>query len=272
MAVTLNASAQSALFNLQDGLASANKISGHLNSGKAVETAADDPLKYFIAQGLDNDAEDFGRIKDNLNSAASVVNEAINGIDGIKKLVEQMQGLIDSASQSGDAATRLKYATTFGDLRTKIDNLATDTKINGKSLISSTAANMEIILNREGTSKMTVLAARMDATAGATITAAANNWATAGDVSLAQASVSKALNTLRAQAETFGTNLAVMNARLDFTTQHIQNDQKMSSSLTLADLNAEGAALSALRTRQQFSLSNLVMAGQADLQVLRLLQ
>jgi flagellin len=272
MSVTLNAASQSALFNLQEGLASANQVSSRLNSGKEVNSASDDPLKYFTALGLDQDADDFSRLKDTMNSAAGVIDEAINGIDGITKLVNQMQGLIDSAGQTADAATRTKYAASFGDLRTKIDNMATDAKLNGKSLISSTGSNMEITFNREGTSKMTVIAARMDATGGATITAAANNWATAGDVSLAQASVKKALTTLRAQAQTLGTNLAVLNTRIDFTTKHIQNDQKASATLTLADMNKEGAALGALRTRQQFSLQNLVMAGQQDLQVLSLLR
>jgi len=84
--------------------------------------------------------------------------------------------------------------------------------------------------------------------------------------------ITKALNTLRGQASTFGTNLTVVENRKDFTKEMINTLQIGADMLTLADVNEEGANMLALQTRQQLSSTALSMASQADQNVLRLFQ
>jgi flagellin-like hook-associated protein FlgL len=79
-----------------------------------------------------------------------------------------------------------------------------------------------------------------------------------------------ALNTLRSQASTFGTNLTVVENRQNFTTNLINTLEEGAGKLTLADTNQEGANLLALQTRQQLSSTSLSFASQADQNVLRL--
>ncbi|TDQ66685.1 flagellin-like hook-associated protein FlgL [Maritalea mobilis] len=79
-----------------------------------------------------------------------------------------------------------------------------------------------------------------------------------------------ALNTLRSQASTFGTNLTVVENRQNFTKSLINTLQEGAGKLTLADTNEEGANLLALQTRQQLSSTSLSFASQADQNVLRL--
>ena len=83
-------------------------------------------------------------------------------------------------------------------------------------------------------------------------------------------SLTDALNTLRSQASTFGTNLTVVENRQNFTTRLINTLEEGSGMLTLADTNEEGANLLALQTRQQLSSTSLTFASQADQNVLRL--
>lgn len=79
-----------------------------------------------------------------------------------------------------------------------------------------------------------------------------------------------ALNSLRSQASTFGTNLTVVENRQNFTKSLINTLEEGAGKLTLADTNEEGANLLALQTRQQLSSTSLSFASQADQNVLRL--
>ncbi len=65
-------------------------------------------------------------------------------------------------------------------------------------------------------------------------------------------------------------NLAVVNTRLDFTTNMINTLQKGADNLTLADMNEEGANLLMLQTRQALGTTALSLASQAAQSVLRL--
>ncbi len=79
-----------------------------------------------------------------------------------------------------------------------------------------------------------------------------------------------ALTTLRARTQTLGSNVALLQTRLDFTEQYVNTLETGAGKLTLADLNEEGANLLALQTRQQLGISALAFAGQAEQGILGL--
>lgn len=79
-----------------------------------------------------------------------------------------------------------------------------------------------------------------------------------------------ALTTLRARTQTLGSNVALLQTRLDFTSEYVNTLESGSGKLTLADLNEEGANLLALQTRQQLGISALAFAGQAEQGILGL--
>ncbi len=79
-----------------------------------------------------------------------------------------------------------------------------------------------------------------------------------------------ALTTLRARTQTLGSNVALLQTRLDFTENYVNTLETGSGKLTLADLNEEGANLLALQTRQQLGISALAFAGQAEQGILGL--
>ena len=83
-------------------------------------------------------------------------------------------------------------------------------------------------------------------------------------------SLDGALTSLRSSAQTLGSNISLLNTRLDFTESYVNTLEDGSSKLTLADLNEEGANLLALQTRQQLGIQALSFAGQAEQAVLRL--
>ena len=114
-------------------------------------------------------------------------------------------------------------------------------------------------------------------TSGATVTHTADadavNYVREG-VSAAIDSVvtdlSTALTTLRSEAATLGSNVALLQTRLDFTNNYVDSLEGGSAKLVLADINGEGANLLALQTRQQLGIQALAFAGQAESSVLGL--
>ncbi len=79
-----------------------------------------------------------------------------------------------------------------------------------------------------------------------------------------------ALSTLRTKSQTLGSNVALLQTRLDFTDNYVNTLQTGAHKLTLADLNEEGANLLALQTRQQLGIQALSFAGQAEQGILAL--
>ena len=81
-----------------------------------------------------------------------------------------------------------------------------------------------------------------------------------------------AISSLRTQASTFGSNLAVVQVRQEFTDNLITTLETGAAGLTLADANEEAANVTALQTRQSFSTSTLSLAARADQAALALLR
>ncbi len=79
-----------------------------------------------------------------------------------------------------------------------------------------------------------------------------------------------ALKTLRTKAKTLGSNVALLQTRLEFTENYVNTLETGAGKLTLADLNEEGANLLALQTRQQLGIQALAFAGQAEQGILAL--
>jgi flagellin len=99
------------------------------------------------------------------------------------------------------------------------------------------------------------------------------SFITEGTSSTAEAvivNLDAALTTLRSNAQTLGSNVALLQTRLDFTTDYVDKLEDGAAKLTLADINSEGANLLALQTRQQLGISALAFAGQAEQGVLSL--
>jgi len=99
------------------------------------------------------------------------------------------------------------------------------------------------------------------------------NFVTEGDTTTIDPLITEldaALTTLRARTQTLGSNVALLQTRLDFTEEYVNTLETGSGKLTLADLNEEGANLLALQTRQQLGISALAFAGQAEQGILGL--
>ncbi len=267
--IVLTAGVRSNLLQLQQTSDLITSTQTKLATGKRVNSALDNPINYFTAQGLDNRASDLSNLLDSMSTAINTIQAANNGISAITKLVQSAQALVSQAQQTSDTTVRASLATQFDAILTQIDQLAGNSGFNGINLLDSD--DLTVTLNETATSSVTVTAVDFTSAAtGLAINNAANNWADSADITAASTDLTAALTTLRSQSQTFGSNLSTVQIRQDFTKAMINTLQTGSDALTLADSNEEGANLLALQTRQQLSTTALSLASQADQNVLRL--
>jgi flagellin len=164
-------------------------------------------------------------------------------------------------------STRENLSKQFDDLRTQIDQLSKDTGYNGINLLNGDS--LKVAFNEKDTSSLTIKGVTFDST-GLGITTADNKLQANSDINASIKELTTAVEKLRSQASTFGSNLSVVQTRQEFTKDFIDTLETGADQLVLADQNEEAAKLLTLNTRSQLSQTALSLASQADQGVLRL--
>ena len=160
---------------------------------------------------------------------------------------------------------RTDLAEQFNELRDQLDKLSDDSSYNGINLLRGD--NLKLTFNETGTSTINI-----QTKDGATINSAylglsdldAVDLDLDSNIDTLLATVKGALNTVRSQASTFGSNLSIVENRTEFTKMMMNTLETGADNLVLADGNEEAANMLALQTRQQLSTTALSLASQAD--------
>lgn len=284
--VTLSSSIRSNLLTLQNTGTLVNRTNSRLASSKKVASAVDDAVSYFQGKSLSDRAGDLNVRKDNIDQGISSVKTAMSGLESIEKLLVQMKGVVLSAKSATDSE-RVDLQTQFNTLSKQVNNLSNDASYQGLNLINSSQTSLKIQFSDKSTATLTIAGVntnmstlKMGALAG-TFTAsqaasvlAAQAWSTVSTQVSALDSVIQSMDSaitgIRSNTKTLGTNVALLQTRLDFTKNYVNALTEGSDKLTLADLNEEGANLVALHTRQQLGIQALSFAGQQEQGVLSL--
>jgi len=265
--ITLGAGLRQSLSQLQLVSVLQARTTLRLATGKRVNSAVDDPAAYFAAQNHMSRASDLSVRKDSMGEAIQNVTAATDGIDAITSLIEQAKGLAASA-RGATTADRLALAGQFDDLLTQIDQLGGDSSYRGINLLANDTLTVEF--NEDGSSSLTIVGFDATTGGGLSVAGAANDWAADADIDAAVADLDGALDTLRTSAKTMASNLDIVTTRQDFTTNLINTLATGADSLTLADMNEEGANMLALQTRQELGIVALSLSSQAQQSILRL--
>ncbi|MGE4062755.1 MAG: flagellin [Rhodospirillaceae bacterium] len=292
--ITLSAATRVNILSLQRTQTLIDVTQTRLATGLKVNSALDDALAFFTARNLSSRAGDLATIKDAVNNGISVVRAATLGLEAIESVLKQMDALATSAISATESTTRAELASQFNELRSQVDNLAEDSSFDGINLLKSGtpqfeggADNLTVTFNEriaEGTVNRLIVsglnaadyadivgsAALATGTAGATDVWGQTGTAAITAINAAITELDAALVTVRSAAETFGTNAALLQIRLDFTTSLINTLDSGAAELVNADLNEESASLLSLQTRQQLGTISLSIAQRSEQAMLRL--
>src|SRR5215472_4066275 len=161
--IVLSAGVRSNLLQLQQTSSLIDQTQTRLATGKKVNSALDNAINFFTAQGLDNRANDLSGLLDSMSNAINTIQAANNGITAITKLVQSAQALTSQANQTTDTTVRATLASQFDALLTQIGQLAGDSGFNGVNLLGGN--DLTIVMNEDGSSTV-VVGSVNDTTAG----------------------------------------------------------------------------------------------------------
>ena len=265
--VTLTAGMRNNLLTLQGTADLLKQTQQRLSSGKAVNSALDNPTNFFAAQDSMNRAGDLSARKDAMSEAVQTIQASNNGITAITSLIQAAKSLAGSASATSDTLSQLTYESQFLQITSQITTLASDSSYRGTNLLTDGTLSIEFA-PKAGDSKLTVTGFKATSTSlGVSGTA---NWAVAANATQAMAGMDAALTTLRAKSSVLAGNLAVITTRQNFTDNMVNTLSSGADNLTLADMNQEGANMLMLQTRQSLGTTALSLSSQAAQSVLRL--
>ncbi|CAB1067702.1 Flagellin protein FlaA [Olavius algarvensis Delta 1 endosymbiont] len=276
--ITLTSGMRNNLFSLQQTNKLMEATQTKLASGQKVNSALDDPVAFFTAQSHEQRAGDLAARKDEMSESVQLLKAGDKGIEAISTLITAAKSLATSALSGETTSDISTLQTQYFDILSQVDDLASDSGYKGVNLLDSTAVVHEVKFDETGDSKLTITGFDADSQ-GATLslmTFAANAWVSAGgtadklDINSAITRLDDATSALRTEASKLATNLSVITARQDFTSNMINTLRDGAANLVNADMNEEGANMLMLQTRQALSTSSLSMASQAAQSVLRL--
>ena len=269
--VTLSAAIRTNLLALSDSTSLIDRTQSRLSTGLKVASPIDDATAFFESKSLSDRAIDLEDRKSGIDQAISSVSTALEAIEAVDSVLRQLKGLaIQAKSATGSQLTSI--VSQFNELRTQISNLANDAEFQGLNLVNSSSNSLTVEFSTSTSSTLTIDGVDITLNTGGTglTVAAAANFSLTSNIDSALAQIDADITTLRGNASTLGSNVALLQTRLDFTEKYVNVLEEGAGKLTLADLNEEGANLVALQTRQQLGIQALAFAGQSEQSVLAL--
>jgi flagellin len=282
--ITLTSGIRQNLFSLQGTQTLLEQTQSRLASGKKVQTALDDPINFFAAQGHQQRAGDLAGRKDEMGEAVQTVRAANNGIEAISTLIDAAKSLANSALSADTTTEASDLGAQFNTLLDQLDTLAADSGYKGINLLDGSNVTLQVKFDEKGDSNISLTGFNgSSGQAGGgglgisdAVTGAANTyWANDTDISnnaieTALTDLDDAVTTLRAESKTLASNLAVITTRQDFTTSMINTLEDGAADLVNANMEEESANMLMLQTRQSLGISSLSMASQAAQSILKL--
>jgi flagellin-like hook-associated protein FlgL len=271
--ISLTAGMRANLFSLQKTSKDMEITQNRLSTGLKVNTALDDPLNFFAAQGHRTRAGDLASRKDGMSEAIQTIKAANNGIEGLTNLIAQAKSLAQSALSAGHTDAGI-LGTQFNEVVNQLKSMAGDSGYKGINLLAGDSMTVEFDAS-SGESTLAIAGFTVDSTAVVSAAVTGTGWESGTTVatSVVQGAITgleDAENVLRVEAKKLSSNLSVITAREDFTSKMINTLEDGAAKLTEADMNEEGANMLMLQTRQALGTTSLSLASQAAQSVLRL--
>ena len=271
--INVNASALSALRNLNQTSTDLEDTQTRINTGLRISSAKDNAAVFSIAQKLRSDLRGLSAVGQSLDRGVSTVDVALAAASAVSDLLLEMkEKAVAAADQGLDVTSRAALSQDFTSLRDQINSVVQNAEFNGTNLIDSGTDAIVAITNADATQTLTVQhqtltlgSTNIPITAGQTIS-------TQASASAAVTDISNAINNLNSALTKLGSGSTALEQSRNFTGQLSDVIEIGIGNLVDADLAKESANLQALQVKQQLGIQALSIANQSPQSILSLFQ
>lgn len=287
--VSLTEAQRASLTALQRTNSVADRSSQNLTTGRRVNSVNDDPVAFFIAQQLSQEGAAFAQRREEIDQGISALRVTNGAVDTIEQFSRQLQGIAEAARSVTDPNQLSQLEQQFQQIGRQIANVAGDASFGGVNLLTSSNNQLNVqfsdnegsdltvqgvdVLNGGGFEAGTFVSGEIQIDQlGVTGGSFASFLSNPEEVDNLIGNIRNGIDRLRGQAQTFGSNVAILQERASFN-QNVANElQAGADSLTLTDLNEEAANLVAARTRTQIGTQTLGISGGQQSSILQILE
>ena len=155
--VNTNASALSALQNLNGTNARLDTIQTQINTGLRVSSAKDNSATYAIAQSLRAENAGLSAASASIDRALSTIDVAIAAGEAVSDLLIELKEKAVAAKDAGlDTASRQSLNNDFVQLRDQITSIVNNAEFNGTNAVQNNGDPIIAITNDDGSSQISV--------------------------------------------------------------------------------------------------------------------
>lgn len=271
--VNTNASALSALQNLNITDRALGKVQTQINTGLKVASSKDNAAVFAIAQSLRADVSGLNAVKSSLDRAMSTIDVAVAAGEAVSDLLIEMKEKAVAAKDAGlDTNSRTALNDEFVELRDQITSIVDNAEFNGTNVVKSGGQDIVAITNDDGSATITVDAQDLSLGSSnvtvATSTAIDTATNAAATVTLIDASITKVNSSLSA----LGAGAKRLELQQSFANKLSDTIEVGIGNLVDADMAKASATLQALQVKQQLGLQALSIANQAPQAAVSLFQ
>lgn len=293
--VSLTAAQRSSLLALQRTASAADDANRNITTGRRVNEVNDDPVAFFIARQLTERGAEFTAARENIDQGISATRVSIEALDTIEDFTDQLRGLAEAARSTDDPGQLTQLQQQFETIGRQISEVARDASFGGQNLLSSDNNDLTINVGANDSAQLTIESNNLVAeTAGSGTLFDADAFTAEGDIRLEELGVTggdftsfltnpseidalignltEGVDRARAQAQNFGSTIAVLQERAEFDEAAANELQAGADALTLADLNEEVALSVAAQTRSQLGTQALSISGGQQRALLSLIE
>jgi flagellin len=268
--VNTNIGAMTALQSLNRTNDALGVVQKRVSTGFRVADAKDDGGAFAVAQSVRGDVAGLTAANEQLGGLKGIIDVTLHGLNQVSTtMVELRTVLTRLADGTINTEQRDQYNQQYEQLRTQVERFIDDATYNGRTLLSTVAADgggdIATIRNEVG-SVLTIAA--FDGAADFVVAAApaddaAARTAITGDWTTVNSALNDALNRLGSDARYIDSQIGYNRDKLDAVEGGL-------GALIDADIAKEAARLQALQIRQQLGTQTLSITNQAPQALLSL--
>jgi flagellin len=273
--VSLTSGMRSNLIALQGTVALLNRTQERLSTGKAVNTALDNPLNFFTAKSLNSRASDLSGYKDGMSEAVQTIKAANTGITAIEGLLAQAKAVAATAKAgveqgSGAYLTTVDLtsvtsgqtinigATTYTAVATDVQKSIGFSGVTDNDTITINGVVYTAVATTTGNSALTTFFVGGSDTQDAAAflaTLSANLGVSAGTASATTVALSLVTSNLTATSSTTHAGITTAAATLGTTQYMIASSDSGTAANLVAKINA-AAAFTAYADLNQINITS----------------
>jgi len=232
-------------------------------TGLKVSSAKDNGAIFAIANNERATGSALNAVRESLQRGQSVADVSIAAGETISDLLSQMkEKALAAADAQLSSTSRAAMNADFQSLRNQITNATSNTKFNGASLISASAANVTALADETGSNLITVQAQRLNLSGSNVTVTTSTEVNTVTNAKNALSLVNASIENVSLALAKLGTGSKALNTHLNFVNKLQDAIEAGVGNIVDADLAKESAKLQALQTKEQLGFQALSIANQ----------